>query len=103
MAGSPNEVKTVDIEDEEDWKQPPVVSEPSFDQRVSFWIAALVLGLFSGIYLLSFIVVFCMMRQADATFDKGVDVVKFMISSILPVVTLAVGYYLGERTSSGDT
>jgi hypothetical protein len=97
----PAGVPTVDIDDEEVWKQEPVVTEPSFDQRASLRIAGLVLGIFAGIYLLCFVVIFCMIWKTDATFDAMADVVKFMVSSILPLVTLAVGYYLGER-SSGD-
>jgi hypothetical protein len=33
----------------------------------------------------------------DATFEKGSDLVKFLVQLPLPIVTLAVGYYLGDR------
>jgi hypothetical protein len=98
----PPDVPTVDIDDEEVWKQPPVVTEPSFDQRASLRIAGLVLAIFAGIYLLCFVVIFCMIRRAEATFDSMADIVKFMVSSVLPLVTLAVGYYLGERSNSNS-
>src|SRR4051812_16788023 len=99
---SPTPVPTVDIDDEEVWKKLPVVTEPSYDQKASLRIAGAVLCIFGGIYLLSFVVVFYMLSKPDVTFDNAADIVKFMVSSILPLVTLAVGYYLGERSSKGE-
>jgi hypothetical protein len=95
----PQSTPTVDIGDEQVWDKPPVVTEPSFDQQASLHMARCVLGIFGGVYLLCFAIVFCLMRMKDATFDGGVELVKFMLSSILPLITLAIGYYLGERNN----
>lgn len=87
---------TVDIDDEMVWATPPIVTEPSFDQRASLHMARCVLGIFGGVYLLCFTIIFGLLFMRDATFDGGVELVKFMLSSILPLITLAIGYYLGD-------
>ena len=33
----------------------------------------------------------------DATFEKGTELIRSLVQLSLPLVTLAVGYYLGER------
>ena len=87
-------VPSIDISDEEDWEELPIVT---FDQRASLQIARWVLLIFAGVYLLCFLLAFGIMFSEGATFDGGLDIVKFMLTSILPLVTLAVGYYLGDK------
>jgi hypothetical protein len=53
--------------------------------------------LFGGVYALAFVGFFILLWRTDTTFEKGSELVKFMIQSLLPLVTLAVGYYLGDR------
>lgn len=77
-----------------EWKNDPVVG---FDQWASLAIARWVLFIFGGVYILSFVAMFFLFYRTDATFEKGSDLVKFMVQSLLPLVTLAVGYYLGDR------
>jgi hypothetical protein len=91
------EIPVIDIRDEEDWQGP---LEVSFDQAASLQMARWVLIIFGGVYALGFIMAFATLFLHDATYDKAVELVKFMVSSILPIVTLAVGYYLGERRAS---
>ena len=51
-----------------------------------------------GVYALCFAVAFIMLfRLPDVTFEKSIEIIKFMVGSILPLATLAVGYYLGEK------
>jgi hypothetical protein len=94
--------KTIDIDDVEDWRQEPIVTEPSFDQKASLRIAHVILGIFGGVYVLCFVALFLIMYRDDATFEGMNEMVKFMMTSILPLVTLAVGYYLGEKSSKGE-
>lgn len=77
-----------------EWKDDPLVG---FDQRASLTIARWVLLIFGGVYTLSFAAMFYLFYRSDATFEKGSDLIKFMVQSLLPLVTLAVGYYLGDR------
>ena len=88
-------VPTIDIGDEEEWVEPPIVT---FDQKASLQIARWVLLIFAGVYLLCFVMAFLMMFMEGATFDGGLELVKFMLTAILPLVTLAVGYYLGDKS-----
>lgn len=83
-----------------EWKNDPVVS---FDERASFTIAQWILVIFGGVYLLGFIASFILFSWKDATFEKGSDLVKFMVQLPLPLVTLAVGYYLGDRNRQQTT
>jgi hypothetical protein len=55
------------------------------------------------VYLLAFLAAFILMFQQDATFEKGAELIKFMVQSLLPLVTLAVGYYLGDRNRQQAT
>jgi hypothetical protein len=77
-----------------EWKDDPVIG---FDQKASLTIARWVLMIFGGVYVLSFLAMFFLFYRSDATFEKGSELVKFMVQSLLPLVTLAVGYYLGDR------
>jgi hypothetical protein len=77
-----------------EWKTDPIVG---FEQRASLAIAQWVLIIFGGVYALSFAATFILFWRTDATYEKGSELVKFMIQSLLPLVTLAVGYYLGDR------
>jgi hypothetical protein len=76
------------------WKDDPVIS---FEHKASLTIAKLVLTNFGGVYVLSFVAMFFLFYRTDATFEKGAELIKFMVQSLLPLVTLAVGYYLGDR------
>jgi hypothetical protein len=77
-----------------EWKEDPKVI---FEQKASLAIALWILGLFAGVYLLGFTATFFLLAWKDATFEKGADLVKFLVQLPLPLVTLAVGYYLGDR------
>jgi hypothetical protein len=78
-----------------EWKDDSVVG---FEHKASLAIARWVLTIFGGVYSLSFVAMFFLFYRTDATFEKGSDLVKFMVQSLVPLVTLAVGYYLGDRT-----
>jgi hypothetical protein len=78
-----------------EWKHDPIIG---FDQRASLVIAQWVLTIFGGVYALGFLATFILFWTTDATFEKGSDLVKFMVQSLLPLVTLAVGYYLGDKS-----
>lgn len=87
-------VGLVDVGDEKEWKEPPIVT---FGQRASLQIARWVLMIFAGVYLLCFGIAFGMLFMEGATFESALELVKFMLTAILPLVTLAVGYYLGDK------
>ncbi|MCH8879217.1 MAG: hypothetical protein IID34_04965 [Planctomycetes bacterium] len=89
-------VDKVDIRDVPEWKEPLRIT---FDQRASFQIVRWVLVIFAGVYVLSFGLAFYLMTLEGATFEKSVHLVEYMVGAILPLVTLAVGYYLGDKTS----
>jgi hypothetical protein len=82
------------------WKDDPVVG---FEHKASLAIARWVLMIFGGVYALGFIAMFFLFFRTDATFEKGSELIKFMVQSLLPLVTLAVGYYLGDRTRQTTT
>ena len=88
-------VPTIDIGDEAGWEEAPVVT---FDQKASLQIARWVLLIFGGVYILCFAMAFGMLFMEGATFDGALELVKFMLSAVLPLVTLAVGYYLGDKS-----
>lgn len=77
-----------------EWKEDPVIGA---ELIASFAIVRWVLLIFGGVYALSFTAMFFLFYRTDATFEKGSELVKFMLQSILPLVTLAIGYYLGDR------
>jgi hypothetical protein len=82
-----------------EWKDDPVVG---FEHKASLAIARWVLTIFGGVYSLSFVAMFFLFYRTDATFEKGSELIKFMVQSLLPLVTLAVGYYLGDRNRHGQ-
>ena len=96
---SPPKVGRVDIRDVEKWKDPPKVS---FDQLASLQMAKWVLWIFAGVYGACFILGLRVLWLKDVTHDIGVDLIKFMLTSVLPLVTLAVGYYLGDKSQSSE-
>ena len=100
MSDTPREghqIPVIDIRDQEDWKGS---LEVTFDQAASLQMARWVLIIFGGVYALGFILAFVTLFLHDVTYDKAVELVKFMVTSIMPLVTLAVGYYLGDRRAS---
>jgi hypothetical protein len=92
-----HQIPVIDIREEEDWKGP---LEVTFDQAASLQMARWVLIIFGGVYALGFIMAFATLFLHDVTYEKAVELVKFMVTSILPLVTLAVGYYLGDRRAA---
>ena len=100
VTAAPDEITKVDIRDVEEWKEPPDVR---FDQRASLEIARWILIIFGGVVLFALVAAGTLMRREDATFETSFDLIKFMIHVILPLATLAVGYYLGDRTSRNDS
>ena len=85
----------IDIREVSEWRTPPHVG---FDQKASLEIAKWVLTIFAGVYVLCFVVMIAMLGWKDATFKDASDLLKFMLNAVLPLVTLAVGYYLGDRS-----
>jgi hypothetical protein len=90
----------IDIRQVDDWK---TELEVSFDQRASLKIAYLVLWIFAGVYSLSFVMAFVMFGMEGASYEKASELVRFLLQSVLPLVTLAVGYYLGDRARQGSS
>lgn len=102
---SQNELEEpIDIGDLEEWEQPPQVSDwvPGFGQRATLEIARYVLLIFAGVFLLCFILAFYMITLPGASYDKSVELIKFLIASVVPLATLAVGYYLGTASQGND-
>jgi hypothetical protein len=94
------DVVKINIDNEEDWVEPPKVS---FETKATFWVANCLLGIFGGVYLLSFLMAFCMFQIDNMEqFNGMLELVKFLLGTIIPLVTLAVGYYLGDRNNSND-
>ena len=90
-------LEKIDIREIKHWKMPP----KTFVQKASLEIARWVLGIFVAVLILCFIVAFTILVRGEVmTFENSLELIRTMISSILPLVTLAVGYYLGERGSS---
>lgn len=92
--GKESHLESIDLRDVEEWREPPKVT---FGEIASLQIAKWVLMIFAGVYVFCFILAFTMLFLLDATFEKSLEILKFMVGSILPLVTLAVGYYLGDR------
>lgn len=91
---------TINLNEISEWETPPIVS---FDSMASLVIAKWVLWIFAGVYLLSFFVGFLVLWKKESTFDQGIELIKYMIGSVLPLVTLAVGYYLGDKTAASQS
>lgn len=83
-----------------EWKEDPVIGT---ELIASLAIVRWVLMIFGCVYSLSFMAMFFLFYRTDATFEKGSELVKFMLQSILPLVTLAIGYYLGDRNRPHPT
>jgi hypothetical protein len=83
-----------------EWKQDPLVG---FEQRATLTIARWILTIFGGVYVLGFVGAFILLTWKDATFERGSELVKFLVQLPLPLVTLAVGYYLGDRNRQQTT
>lgn len=96
----PTKINLKEVIEHSEWKNDPLVG---FEQRASLAIAQWVLILFASVYVLAFLATFLLLWRTDATFEKGADLIKFMIQSLLPLVTLAVGYYLGDKNRSQQT
>lgn len=100
MNNTPHEgqqLPVIDIRKEKDWNGP---LEVTFDQAASLHMARWVLMIFGGVYALAFVMAFVTLWLNDVTYDKAVELIKFLVTSILPLVTLAVGYYLGDRRAT---
>jgi len=93
--GDPARIDLNEVIAHSEWKKDP---EVGFDQVASLTIARWVLSIFAGVYALGFVATFWLLCKTDATFEKGSELVKFLIQSLIPLVTLAVGYYLGDRS-----
>jgi hypothetical protein len=107
MEGTPAKEKAssprIDLKSEiahSEWKDDPKIG---FEQRASLAIARWILIFFAGVYCLGFIATFILIGWKDATFDKGSEHIKFLVQLPLPLVTLAVGYYLGDRNKPTAT
>lgn len=75
-----------------------------FSQQASLSIAKWILGIFAGVLALDGIILLIALCRGDSVlFDKVVEVLKFLVQSVVPLVTLAVGYYLGDRGREDDT
>lgn len=94
-------VQQVNINDIPAWRDPP--KEVPFHQRAPLEIARWILSIFAAVCLFCFFHVWWMSFLPGADFDKSTDFLKFMVNSVLPVVTLAVGYYLGDKRSNRDS
>ncbi len=101
IAAAPDGIPKIDIREEPEWTQPP--EEVPFGQRASLEIARWVLSIFAGVVLFALVVAVVLMLREDATFENSFELVKFMIHVTLPLTTLAVGYYLGDRTTPSET
>ncbi len=64
-----------------EWKEDPVIGSETI---ASLAIVRWVLMIFGGVYSLSFTAMFFLFYRTDATFEKGSELVKFMLQSILP-------------------
>lgn len=98
MSDQDGEVLKISIDEEkESWPS------FSFDQHATLQIARWVLWIFSGVYLACFILSLCSLLLEGATFEKTHELIKFFINAIMPLVTLAVGYYLGDKNSFSNS
>lgn len=89
-------IEKVDLR-EVKWKTPLKM----FDQKASLEIARWVLAIFAAVLILCFILAFTNLGKEEVmTYEDSLELVRIMISSILPLVTLAVGYYLGDKSGS---
>jgi hypothetical protein len=94
-SGTPS-IQRIDLRTVEEWQTPPRVE---FEKVASLTIAKWVLAIFGGVYAFSFVLIWQMLSKEDASFVNAMEILKFLVQSVLPLVTLAVGYYLGDRSS----
>lgn len=76
---------------------PDIESDISFQDKVSFRVARWVLATFAITCTLTFVMIFFMFRREDATFADLVELTKFPMMSIVPMVMLIVGFYLDRE------
>ena len=69
----------------------------TFQDKVSFRIARWILIVFTIICILTCGLIFYAFEREDATFEGIVLLIQFPLSTIMSLVTLAVGYYLGDK------
>lgn len=99
-ADTRDRLPTIEISEEKGFEQ---LTVEYIHEWASFEVAKRVLVIFAGVYLLSFVMSFCMFFMEGADFQGALELVRFLLGSVLPLVTLVVGYYLGERSSSART
>lgn len=78
------------------------VKPPTFTEAATLEVARWILGLFTVVYILCFAYAFMLFFVPGSTFTALFEVVKYLIQSILPLATLAVGFYLGDKTKRGQ-
>lgn len=78
---TPAKINLKEVIEHSEWKSDPLVG---FEQRASLAVAQWVLILFAGVYLLAFSATFLLFWRTDATFEKGADLIRFMISIAAP-------------------
>ena len=93
-------IQRIDVRNVEEWQTPPRME---FEKVASLAIAKIVLGIFGGVYLLVFVLIWILLSKEDASFSNVMEILKFLVNSVLPLVTLAVGYYLGDRGGAAKT
>lgn len=75
----------------------------TFNEKATLEIARRVLILFGFVLLSCFVVAIIMLFKEDSlVYDNIIDLIRTMLGSIVPLVTLAVGYYLGDKSSTVD-
>ena len=89
----------MDLKVEKRWLDPP---KASFTERASLEIARWVLVIFAVVYGICFFIAVMSFYQGAKAQDL-LEMMKYLLGSILPVVTLAVGYYLGDRRGGNDS
>lgn len=92
---SEQEPQVIKFEDSK-WVPPKSVS---FVEKASLQIARWILLIFTLVCVCTFILIFFAFRRDDATFDGIVDLVQFPMISIIPLVSLVIGYYMGNKDS----
>ena len=95
MDQKPEKIDLRELAEAGEWRQAPIVD---FDRVASLVIAQWVLLIFAGVYGSCFLLLAGSLFLADATFDKTAELLQFMVQSVIPLVTLAVGFYLGDRS-----
>lgn len=84
----------IDLRDDQTWRG---LAEPSWDQKASWQIAKWILVTFVVVICLSFLLGAIALTLDEKKFELSMDLIKQMLGVTTPLVTLAVGYYLGSR------